>query len=152
MKKTMLERWFWMKNQVSLNGMLSMRKVISEKGKKTIEAFVKENLSGRVNESTVQAYIDMAKSNMDIHGGLPSLEISMCFSLTGDEESLDLEKDDVAYEDCVFDNADELCAVFGKEILDALKKAGFEKQTENFGEIWLVPTFPMTVMNSGFAQ
>lgn len=34
-----------MKNQVSLNGMLSMRKVISEKGKKTIEAFVKENLS-----------------------------------------------------------------------------------------------------------
>ena len=132
----MLERWFWMKNQVSLNGMLSMRKVISEKGKKTIEAFVKENLSGRVNESTVQAYIDMAKSNMDIHGGLPSLEISMCFSLTGDEESLDLEKDDVAYEDCIFDNADELCAVFGKEILDALKKAGFEKQTENFGEIW----------------
>lgn len=119
-----------------VNGMLSMRKVISEKGKKTIEAFVKENLSGRVNESTVQAYIDMAKSNMDIHGGLPSLEISMCFSLTGDEESLDLEKDDVAYEDCVFDNADELCAVFGKEILDALKKAGFEKQTENFGEIW----------------
>ena len=87
-----------------------MRKVISEKGKKTIEAFVKENLSGRVNESTVQAYIDMAKSNMDIHGGLPSLEISMCFSLTGDEESLDLES--------------------GR----------------------LVPTFPMTVMNSGFAQ
>ena len=113
-----------------------MQKVISEKGKKTIEAFVKENLSGTVNDSTVQAYIDMAKSNMDIHGGLPSLEISMCFSLTGDEESLDLEKDDIAYEDCIFNNADELCAVFGKEILASLKKAGFEKQMENSGEIW----------------
>lgn len=78
----------------------------------------------------------MAKSNMDIHGGLPSLEISMCFSLTGDEESLDLEKDDVAYEDCIFNSADELCAVFGKEILASLKKAGFEKQMENSGEIW----------------
>ena len=112
-----------------------MRKVISEKGKKTIEAFVRENLSGRVNESTVQAYIDMAKSNMDIHGGLPSLEISMCFSLTGDEESLDLEKDDVAYEECIFENADELCAVFGKDILGLLKKVGDEKQPENSGEM-----------------
>ena len=119
------------------NGILTMRKVISEKGKKTIETFVKENLSGRVNESTVQAYIDMAKSNMDIHGGLPSLEISMCFSLTGDEESLDLEKDDVAYEECIFDNADELCAIFGKDILAGLEKSGLEKQPENSGEIRL---------------
>ena len=116
--------------------MLTMKKVISEKGRKTIEAFVKENLSGRVNDSTIQAYIDMAKSNMDIHGGLPSLEISMCFSLTGDEESLDFEKDDVAYEDGIFDNADGLCAVFGKEILTGLKKAGYEKKPENSGEIW----------------
>lgn len=112
-----------------------MRKVISEKGRKTIEAFVKENLSGRVNDSTIQAYIDMAKSNMDIHGGLPSLEISMCFSLTGDEECLELEKDDVAYEDRIFDNADELCTVFGKEILNGLEKAGVEKQSGNSGEI-----------------
>lgn len=132
----MLKRWLWMKNQTSVNGMLTMQKMISEKGKKTIEAFVKDNFSGRVNDSTIQAYIDMAKSNMDIHGGLPTLEISMCFSLTGDEESLDLEKDDIAYENCVFDNADELCAVFGKEILDSLNKAGFEKQPENSGEIW----------------
>ena len=113
-----------------------MRKVISEKGRRTIETFVKENLSGRVNESTIQAYIDMARSNMDIHGGLPSLEISMCFSLTGDEESLDLEKDDVAYENCVFENADELCAVFGREILSGLDAAGFEKNTGNPEENW----------------
>lgn len=113
-----------------------MRKVISEKGKKAIEAFVKDNLSGRVNESTVQAYIDMARSNMEIHGGLPSLEISMCFSLTGEEESLDLEKDDIAYEDSVFKNADELCAVFGEEILSRLKNAAFEKRLENSEENW----------------
>ena len=111
-----------------------MHKVISEKGKKAIEAFVKDNLSGRVNESTVQAYIDMAKSNMDIHGGLPSLEISMCSSLTGEEESLDLEKDDVAYADCVFNSADELCAVFGKKVLSELNKARFEKHPENVQE------------------
>lgn len=108
-----------------------MRKVISEKGKKAIETFVKENLSGRVNETTVQAYIDMAKSNMDIHGGLPSLEISMCFSLTGDEECLELEKDDVAYEDCVFDDPQELAAVFGEKILDALSGAVPEEKDEN---------------------
>ena len=125
-----------MNNQASGSGMSGMRKVISEKGKKAIETFVKENLSGRVNDSTIQAYIDMAKSNMDIHGGLPSLEISMCFSLTGDEESLDLEKDDVTYEDCIFDNADELCAVFGKEILARLEKAGFVKHAENPEQIW----------------
>ncbi len=113
-----------------------MRKVISEKGKKAIETFVKENLSGRVNESTVQAYIDMAKSNMDIHGGLPSLEISMCFSLTGEGECLELEKDDIAYEDCIFDNADELCAVFGREILSGLDKAGFKKDPANPEENW----------------
>ncbi len=113
-----------------------MQKIISEKGRKTIEAFVKENLSGRVNESTIQAYIDMAKSNMDIHGGLPSLEISMCFSLTGDEESLDLEKDDVTYEDCVFDDAEALCTVFGDGILSGLDRAGFEKNTAAGEENW----------------
>lgn len=90
-----------------------MRKIISESGKQTIGAFVRENFAGRVSDETVAAYVGMAESQMQIHGGLPCLEISMCFSLTGDQESIELDESDVTYADCVLDGDAALADVFG---------------------------------------
>ncbi|MBS7404915.1 MAG: hypothetical protein KIG22_03135, partial [Oxalobacter sp.] len=90
-----------------------MQKIISESGKRTIEAFVRENLAGRVSDETIAAYVGMAESQMKIHGGLPCLEISMCFSLTGDQESLELDESDVTYADCVLEGDVALADVFG---------------------------------------
>ena len=105
-----------------------MHKIVNEAGRKAIEAFVRENLSGRVSDQTVQSYIDTAESQMKIHGGLPSLEISMCFSLTGVSEYLDLEEDEVSYADCVLDSAEALAGVFGEETGARLEKAGYGKR------------------------
>lgn len=41
----------------------------------------------------------MAESRMKIYGGLPSLEITMCCSLTGESEYLELSEDDVIESD-----------------------------------------------------
>ena len=54
-----------------------MSRTINEAGKKAIADFVRENLAGNVTDQTIQSYIDMAESRMKIHGGLPSLEITM---------------------------------------------------------------------------
>jgi len=72
-----------------------MRRTINEAGKKAIAEFVRENLAGNVTDQTVQSYIDMAESRMKIHGGPPSLEITMCCSLSGDTEYLELSEDEV---------------------------------------------------------
>ena len=117
-------------------GIETMRKIISEAGKKAIETFVRENLSGRVNEETVRAYVEMAKSQMDIHKTLPSLEISMCFSLTGESEYLELEADDVGYEDCLMETAEEVADVFGSGIADLLARADQIKRVTASGERW----------------
>lgn len=109
-----------------MNGMTSMQKIISESGKRTIEAFVRENLAGRVSDETIAAYVGMAESQMKIHGGLPCLEISMCFSLTGDQESLELDESDVTYADCVLEGEAALADVFGADFptrLQAARKA-----------------------------
>ena len=111
-----------------------MQKIINEAGKKAIETFVRENLSGRVSDETVQSYVFTAESQMKIHGGLPSLEISMCFSLTGESEYLDLEDSDVSYEDCILESAEELAGVFGAGIEAQLEKAGYEKRMRETGE------------------
>ncbi len=74
---------------------LFMTKRINEAGKKAIEHFVRENLAGNITDQTIQSYIDMAESRMKIYGGLPSLEITMCCSLTGESEYLELSEDDV---------------------------------------------------------
>ncbi len=107
-----------------MNGMTSMQKIISETGKRTIGAFVRENLAGRVSDETVAAYVGMAESQMKIHGGLPCLEISMCFSLTGDQESLELDAEDVTYADCVLEGDAALADVFGADFPARLKTAG----------------------------
>ena len=118
----------------STNGISTMQKIINEAGKKAIEAFVRENLSGRVSDDTVQSYIGMAESQMKIHGGLPSLEISMCFSLTGEPEYLDLEASEVSYEDAILEDAEELAGVFGGEIRARLEKAGWVRRASESGE------------------
>ena len=109
-----------------MNGMTSIQKIISDTGKRTIGAFVRENLAGRVSDETVAAYVGMAESQMKIHGGLPCLEISMCFSLTGDQESLELDESDVTYADCVLEGDAALADVFGGDFparLQAARKA-----------------------------
>lgn len=111
-----------------MNGAGIMRKIINEAGKKAIGAFVRENLSGRVSEETVKSYVDMAESQMVIHGGVPCLEISMCFSLTGMTEYLELDADEVSYEDCVFDSAEALAGVFGAGTAARLASVVYEKQ------------------------
>ena len=105
-----------------------MRKIINKAGQETIENFVRENLSGRISEETVQSYIATAESRMKIYGGLPSLEISMCFSLTGESEYLELEESEVGYEDCIMESAEELAGIFGQEIRTRLQGAGDEKR------------------------
>ena len=45
-----------------MNGMTSMQKIISESGKRTIEAFVRENLAGRVSDETIAAYVGWPKA------------------------------------------------------------------------------------------
>ena len=54
-----------------MNGMTSMQKIISETGKRTIGAFVRENLAGRVSDETVAAYVGMAESQMKIRCAFP---------------------------------------------------------------------------------
>ncbi len=73
-----------------------MGRVINEVGKKAIADFVRENLAGNVSDAVIQSYIDMAQSRMEIYGGLPSLEITMCCSLSGDAEYLELSEDEVS--------------------------------------------------------
>lgn len=112
-----------------------MEKVINEAGKKAIEVFVKENLSGHVSDETVKSYIEMARNRMMVHGGLPSLEISMCFSLTGTEEYLELEPDEVTYKDCVFNDSASLSEVFGAELIASLGNARvYEKRSTESGK------------------
>ncbi len=72
-----------------------MGKTINEAGKKTIASFVRENLAGDISDETIQSYIEMAESRMKIYGGLPSLEIAMCCSLSGETEYLELSEDEV---------------------------------------------------------
>ncbi len=72
-----------------------MKAVINEAGKKAIEEFVRENLAGNVTDDTVQSYIDMAACRMKAYGGLPTLEITMCCSLSGETEYLELSEDEV---------------------------------------------------------
>ncbi len=72
-----------------------MGRTINEAGKKAIADFVRENLAGNVTDQTIQSYIDMAESRMKIHGGPPSLEITMCCSLSGETEYLELTEEDV---------------------------------------------------------
>ena len=117
-----------------MNGAGNMRKIINEAGKEAIGAFVRENLSGRVGDETVKSYIDMAESQMVIHGGLPCLEISMCFSLTGMTEYLELDADEVSYEDCVFDSAEALAGIFGADTAARLAGAVYEKRMTESGE------------------
>lgn len=76
-----------------------MGRTINEAGKKAIADFVRENLAGNVSDQTIQSYIDMAESRMKIYGGLPSLEITMCCSLSGDTEYLELSEDEVTEAD-----------------------------------------------------
>ncbi|MGN0918406.1 MAG: hypothetical protein ACI4NO_04580 [Oxalobacter sp.] len=76
-----------------------MGRIINEAGKKAIADFVCENLAGNVSDQTIQSYIDMAESRMKIYGGLPSLEITMCCSLSGDTEYLELSEDEVTETD-----------------------------------------------------
>lgn len=112
-----------------------MEKIINEAGKKAIEAFVKENLSGHVSDETVKSYIEMAENRMTIHGGLPSLEISMCFSLTGTEEYLELEADEVTYRDCVFNDTESLSDVFGADTAASFANAAvYGKRMAESGE------------------
>ncbi len=114
-----------------------MRKIINEAGKKIIAAFVRENLSGHVSEETVKSYIDMAESQMVIHGGLPSLEISMCFSLTGTTECLELDEDEVSYENCILDNREALTDIFGSQTAEHFVNAEYEKQMMASGKCWV---------------
>ncbi len=111
-----------------------MRKIINEAGKKAIGAFVRENLSGRVGEEMVKSYVDMAENQMRVQGGLPCLEISMCFSLTGVTEYLELDADEVSYEDCVFDSAGALAGVFGADMAGRFASAVYEKRMTASGE------------------
>lgn len=111
-----------------------VRKIINEAGKEAIGVFVRENLSGRVNDETVKSYIDMAESQMVIHGGLPCLEISMCFSLTGMTEYLELDADEVGYENAVFESPEALAEVFGAETAARFAGAVYEKRVTESGE------------------
>ena len=72
-----------------------MKTIINEAGRKAIAEFLRENLAGNVTEETVEAYVKMAAQRMQAYGGLPSLEITMCSSLTGEVEYLELSEDDV---------------------------------------------------------
>lgn len=112
-----------------------MEKVINEAGKKAIEVFVRENLAGHVSDETVKSYIEMAGNRMAVYGGLPSLEISMCFSLTGTEEYLELEADEVTYKDCIFNDSQSLSDVFGAEIIASFGNVSvYEKHNTESGE------------------
>lgn len=72
-----------------------MKTIINEKGKKAIAEFLKENLAGTVTDETVEVYARMAANRMETYGGLPSIELTMCSSMTGEAEYLELSEDEV---------------------------------------------------------
>lgn len=97
-----------------------MRKRVREKGIEAIGAFIRENLAGRVSPEVVRAYVEMAENQMAAEGGLPCLEISMCFSLSGMPEYLELASDEVGYDDGETDRASEVADWFGQAFLARL--------------------------------